>query len=159
MGSILYHVEHPGQYRPRLTRALDFGVRGVVIQGYHSGTAHACTQEEHPDCTENIIPFLERAREKKIPVFLIFGDFVGDSDNRYGYEPFDKGVAGDYVTSRLMARAGIVPLKVNVETDSQVLMRLEEVLAQTTDYDEIIGQMYWSFPFNASLEEIQASAR
>ena len=58
-----------------------------------------------------------------------------------------------------MVGAGIVPLKANAETDRQVLMRLEEVLAQTTDYDEIIRQMYGSFPFNASLEEIQASVR
>ena len=157
---ILYQIEYPGLRHEPLIRSLKSGqYKAVVIEGYHSGTAHVCTGEEPPNCPYNIIPFLEFARKIRVPVFLIFGHFVGDEDNKHGYKPFDEGIAGAYTTSNKMVKSGIVPLKANEQQFSTVLQRLEEILNSTTDYYTVIREMYESFPFQATLGEIRASAR
>ena len=153
-------IEYPGFRHEHLIRSLESGqYKAAVIESYHSGTAHACTGEEHPNCQYSIIPFLEFARKIRVPVFLIFGYFVGDENNKHGYKPFDEGIAGAYTTSNLMVKSGIVPLKANEQSKGRVLQRLEEVISHTQDYDSIIREMYESFPFLATLDEIRASAR
>lgn len=155
---ILYHAEFPGFHREHLTRALELGFRAVVIEGYHSGTAHACTKDG-PNCPYSVLPFLEDARRRKVPVFLIFGYFLGDEDNKHGYQPFDESRAGNYVSSNLMVKAGIVPLKANWQQSGEVRRKLEEVLSRTEDYDTIINEMYEAFQFQSTLDAIRASVR
>ena len=87
-----------------------------------------------------------------------FGYFIGDEDNNHGYKPFDEGRAGGYSSSCQMVKSGIVPLKANWQQADRVRQKLEEVLSHTEDYDDIIGEMYGSFPFIATLDEIRASA-
>ncbi|MDO8503785.1 MAG: hypothetical protein Q7S60_03770 [bacterium] len=155
--AIWYEIWRPGLNPDHLMRLIDAGVRAFVIQGYHSGTFHACSKEEHPNCQYNSIPFLEYAREKEIPVFLIFGPFVGDRDNSVGYEPFDKSKPGGYTTSYRMIQAGIVPLRATWQQAMEAVQKLEEVLGCTKDYQSIIREMREAFPFKASLEETTAS--
>src|SRR3989338_1574095 len=113
LGMIWYEVWRPGVHRERLIRLVDDDIKSVIIEGYHSGTAHACSEDVHPNCPENIVPFLEHARDRKVPVFLTFGYFTEDYDNTVGYQSFDEGKAGSYTTSHRMIKAGIVPLRAN----------------------------------------------
>lgn len=154
---VYYEISMPGVVPERLEKFADLGVKAFVIEGYHSGTLHACGDEHPQDCKYNFVPFLERMRDRRIPVFLIFGEFFGDLDNKIGYKPFDEGRPGGYETTNRIIKAGIVPLRANWQQAPAVWARLEEIIRQTSDYDDIIAQMYSSFPFKASLGEMQAA--
>lgn len=141
----------------QLTSMIDIGAKAFVIEGYHSGTLHACSPDgKH--CQYNAVPFLETARQRLVPVFLTFGYFVGDEDNEHGYAPFDAG-QGLYVTSNRMLAAGIVPLRANWQQSIEVCTRLEEIAQTTQDYNRLIAQMYQAYPFKTSLKDLRALAQ
>lgn len=161
-GRFGYIVARPGLNPKQLFDMLEAGVRAVILEGYHSGTLHACSEDHHPDCKDNLVPFLELARERQVPVFLTFGRFVGDLNNEAGYEPFDNGQP-KYETSHNIVRAGIIPLRANWQQAEEVCQKMKEVLGHVNEYRHvnnyraIIAGMYAAFPFKAPLESIQAA--
>jgi len=143
-----YFKVYPGFDPGIIKNSVDFGSKGIIIEGYHSGTA--CTEKEH-----NIIPALEYAKEKKVPIFLIFGHFVGDEDNHCGYSNFENKEGYIYGSTAAMLNAGIIPLKVNYVDWLSVIKALKEVIKETQDYNQIIQRMMQRFPFKLSIAEIK----
>ncbi len=152
----VYLASRPGLHPKYLFPMVEAGAKAIIIEGYHSGTLHACSEEEYPGCQYNLVPFLEMARERQVPVFLTFGPFIGKHEN-IGYEPFDEGKPG-YETSSRMVKAGIVPLRANWRQMEEVCQKMKAVLDHVDDYQSVIAEMYAAFPFKAPLEKIQAAA-
>ena len=143
-----YFKVYPG-FNPQIIKdSVDLGSKGIIIEGYHSGTA--CTEEEY-----NIIPALEYAKEKKVPIFLIFGYFIGDEDNYFGYSNFENKEGYVYGSTAAMLNAGIIPLKANYVDWLNVIKTLKEIIKETQDYNQIMQRMMQRFPFKLGIAEIK----
>lgn len=155
----LYLPAHPGLSPDLLEGLLDSGLKALVIEGYHSGTINmSLPTEDNPEAEGSLLPFLEHAREKRVPVFMTFGAFPYPVQNEswyYNFAAFDN-TDGLYSTTVLAVNAGLVPLKAKDEQMLDVTSRLEQILRFTGDYEIIIDLMNGTFPFASSLEEIRA---
>lgn len=138
---IAYYRVYPGFDPSFINFAVDRGVKAIIIEGYHSGTA--CIRKGK----YNIIPSLKYAKEKNIPVFLIFGHFIGDEDCSVGYEYFEKGRSGAYGSSLEMVKSGITPLRANWAQWLGVVKSLQDILTETEESSEIIKRMKEKYPF------------
>lgn len=154
--SICYMVWRPGLSSKYPMSVLKAGIKAFVIEGFHSGTLHACGGvETRKKCEYSAVPFLRRARKKRVPVFLIFGQSVCDPDCEGGYETIEVGP--QYVTTEQIIAAGIIPLRANWRQSEEVLEKLNQIMKSEGGYDPIIRQMYASYPFARPLEEITSS--
>jgi len=137
-----YFQVYPGFDPGVIKFAVDNGTKAIIIQGYHSGTA--CVEGEY-----DITPSLEYAKEKNIPVFLIFGFSPFDEDCAVGYSHFEKGKKGGYLSSQKMVEAGIVPLRANWQNDLDVVKSLQEILAETEERGELVRRMTEKYAFDS----------